>query len=67
MSVDPVPVCPVCGGDRTSIAIDGELYCVECNRLYAIVESHMSAFASPEAEAEGDENHQVVIQVKRAA
>jgi 18S rRNA m6A1832 methyltransferase subunit Trm112p-like protein len=65
MSMDPVPVCPVCGGDRTSMAIDGELYCVECNRLYAIVESHMSAFAS--READGDEDSQVVIQVKRAA
>ena len=65
MSVDPVPVCPVCGGDRTSMAIDGELYCVECNRLYAIVESHISAFASPELEAAEDSH--VAIPLKRAA
>ena len=65
MSVDPVPVCPVCGGDRTSMAIDGELYCVECNRLYAIVESHMSAFASPEPESVEDTH--VAIPLKRAA
>jgi hypothetical protein len=35
-----VLMCPVCGGDGTSVAGDGELYCVDCNRIYLAFESH---------------------------
>jgi hypothetical protein len=37
-----VPMCPVCGGDRTSVAHTnrGELYCVDCNRIHLVLEPH---------------------------
>lgn len=40
MSTDLViPICPACGSDRTSDASHGEIYCVECNRIYPVFES----------------------------
>jgi hypothetical protein len=43
MSTDlGVPMCAVCGGDRTSAASNGDLYCVDCNRIYRAFESHGS-------------------------
>ncbi|MFI5117444.1 MAG: Trm112 family protein [Terriglobales bacterium] len=40
MSADLViPICPACGSDRTSDASHGEIYCVDCNRIYPVVES----------------------------
>ena len=39
MSADLViPICPACGSDRTSDASHGEIYCVECNRIYPVLE-----------------------------
>jgi hypothetical protein len=41
MSTDlGVLMCPVCGGDGTSVASNGEVYCVDCNRIYLVLESH---------------------------
>ncbi len=37
-----VTMCPACGGDRTSVASNEELYCVDCNRIYLAFESHGS-------------------------
>lgn len=34
-----VPTCPACGGDRTSDEINGEFYCVECNRTFRVTRS----------------------------
>jgi hypothetical protein len=31
-----VVMCPACGGDRTSMASNGELYCVDCNHIYLV-------------------------------
>jgi len=41
MSTDLVVLmCLVCGGDGISVASNGELYCVDCNHIYLVVESH---------------------------
>jgi hypothetical protein len=41
MSTNPViAMCPVCGGDRTSMASNGELYCVDCNHIYLVSKPH---------------------------
>ena len=40
MSTDRVVrTCAVCGGDRTSVAGKGVIYCVDCNRIYTVYES----------------------------
>ena len=40
MSTDlVVPACPACSGDRTSVASSGQIYCVDCNRIYPVFES----------------------------
>jgi hypothetical protein len=45
MSTDLVVLtCPVCGGDGTSVANKSAIYCVDCNRLYLIFESHGSEY-----------------------
>ena len=39
MSADLViPICPACGSDRTSDASHGEIYCVDCNRIFPVLE-----------------------------
>jgi hypothetical protein len=35
-----VLTCPVCGSDGTSVASNGEIYCVDCNRIYLVLEPH---------------------------
>lgn len=37
-----VLTCPVCGSDETSVASNGEIYCVDCNRIYLVLELHGS-------------------------
>ena len=67
MSIDPeMLACPICGGDRTSIAIEGELYCVECNRMYPVVETHMAEYGFSALAPEPQDPHGGVP-VKRAA
>jgi hypothetical protein len=62
-----VLACPVCGGDQTSVAMVGELYCVECNRRYAIINSRILKFSSPKLAAKPAESLRIVLPVKRAA
>jgi hypothetical protein len=42
MSTDfVVPMCPACGGDRVSLALNRQVYCVDCNRIYPVPESNL--------------------------
>jgi hypothetical protein len=62
-----VLTCPVCGGDGTSVASNGELYCVDCNRIYLVLESHGSEYGySALAPKTADRLHNV-LPFKRAA
>jgi uncharacterized Zn finger protein (UPF0148 family) len=38
-----VPTCPTCGGDRTSDEVNGEIYCLDCNRRYRVIKSDAGA------------------------
>jgi transcription initiation factor TFIIIB Brf1 subunit/transcription initiation factor TFIIB len=38
-----IPICPACGSDRTSDASKGEIYCVDCNRIYSVLEMNSAA------------------------
>jgi hypothetical protein len=68
MSTDSaVLACPVCGSDRISAAIDGELYCGECNRIYAVIESHLSEYGPSEAAPKSIESPHNVRHHKRIA
>jgi hypothetical protein len=65
MSTELVIVtCPVCGGDGTSVASNGELYCVDCNRIYLVLESHGSEYGLAPKPADSLHN---VLPFKRAA
>jgi len=62
-----VLACPVCGSDRISAVIDGELYCGECNRMYVVIESRLSECGPSEAVPKSIESPHNVRHHKGAA
>jgi hypothetical protein len=42
-----VVMCPACGGDGTSMAANGELYCVDCNHIYLVSKPHRPEELAP--------------------
>jgi hypothetical protein len=44
MSTDQLTwTCPACGGERTSGANSGNIYCGDCNRIYPVADSATSS------------------------
>ena len=62
-----VLTCPVCGGDGTSVASNGEVYCVDCDRIYFVIESHTSEYGYSALAPRPANSLHSVLPIERAA